>query len=177
LGEVDDLRVAVTSPATGTVIALPHHSQGQWALYDEVRAGDVIAHLESDKPGEIIDVKAPISGTLVELACWPGQTVIPGATIATISADQSAQVIGYLPEASPVEARPGMRVSVRPRVMGSQQFESEVEQVGHQVEEVPRHQRIIASMPQWGTPVRIKVPENANLKPGTLVDLRFQLTE
>lgn len=177
IGEVDDLRVAVTSPTTGRVIALPHHTQGQWAIYDQVRAGDVIAHIESAQPGEIVEVKAPIGGTLVELTCWPGQTVIPGATIATISADQAAQVIGYIPEESRLAARPGMRVALRPRGAGGKQFVSEVEQVGNQIEEVPRHQRMVASIPQWGTPVRIKSPEDAMLKPGTLVDLRFELTE
>src|SRR5262245_46654079 len=55
VGEVDDLRVAVTSPATGRVIAMPHHSQGQWALYDQVRAGDVIAHLEGSEPGKVVE--------------------------------------------------------------------------------------------------------------------------
>jgi hypothetical protein len=177
VGEVDDLRVTVTSPTTGRVIALPHHTQGQWALYDQVRAGDVIAHLEGAEPGAIVEVTAPIGGTLVDLACWPGQTVIPGAVIATISADQSAQVIGYIPEASSVEARPGMRVTMRPRTAGGRQYVGKVEQVGQQIEEVPRHQRVISSMPQWGTPVRIQAPDDVQFKPGTLVDLRFEQGE
>jgi multidrug resistance efflux pump len=177
VGEVDDLRVTVTSPTTGRVIALPHHTQGQWALYDQVRAGDVIAHLEGAEPGAIVEVTAPIGGTLVDLACWPGQTVIPGAAIATISADQSSQVIGFIPEGSQLQALPGMRVTMRPRVAGSQQYVGKVEQVGQQIEELPRHQRVISSMPQWGTPVRIQAPDDAQLKPGTLVDLRFELTQ
>jgi multidrug efflux pump subunit AcrA (membrane-fusion protein) len=177
IGEVDDLRVAVTSPATGRVIALPHHTQGQWSLYDQVRAGDVIAHLEGLEPGQVVEVTAPISGTLVDITCWPGQTVIPGAVIATIAAEHSAQVIGYIPEDSTLEARPGMRVMLRPRASGGKQYVSEVEQVGRQIEQVPRHQRSVASIPQWGTPVRIKVPDEVALKPGMLVDLRFDRPE
>lgn len=177
VGEVDDLRVAVTSPATGRVIDLPHPTQGQWSLYDQVRAGDVIAHLEGQEPGQVVEVTAPIGGTIVELTCWPGQTVIPGAVIATIAAEHSAQVIGYIPEDSLLVARPGMEVTLRPRSAGGKQYVSEIEQVGQQIEQVPRHQRAVASIPQWGTPVRIKVPDEAMLKPGMLVDLRFQRTE
>lgn len=177
IGEVDDLRVAVTSPAVGRVIALPHPTRGQWSLYDQVRAGDVIASLERDQSGEVVEVTAPISGTIVELTCWPGQTVVPGATIATIAADHSAQVIGFVPEDSPLVARPGMRVTLRPRTAGGKQYISEIEQVGQQIERVPRHQRVVASMPQWGTPVRIKAPDDAALMPGMLVDLRFERTE
>ena len=177
VGEVDDRRIDVTSPALARVIDLPHHTQGQWSLYDQVRAGDVIAHLEGEQSSEIVEVTAPVSGTIVQLTCWPGQTVVPGAVIATIAAEQSAQVIGYIPEESPFVARPGMRVTLRPRMAGGKQYVSLVEQVGRQIEQVPRHQRTVASMPQWGTPVRIKAPDDAALKPGMLVDLRFERTQ
>src|SRR5688572_6807484 len=46
IGEVDALRIDVTSPTTGMVTALPHRSGGQWSLYDHVVKGDVIAKFD-----------------------------------------------------------------------------------------------------------------------------------
>src|SRR5688572_4695096 len=43
IGEVDALRIDVTSPTTGMLTALPHRAGGQWSLYDQVVKGDVIA--------------------------------------------------------------------------------------------------------------------------------------
>ena len=175
VGKVESPRVDITSPAAATVLELPNQSGGQWSLYEHVRAGEVIAILEDQhqSPPKTIEVRAPISGTLVGVYCWPGQTVIPGGPIATIAADYGRHLMGYLPEESMVAAAPGMRVSVRPRTSLGTTYESEVEIVAKQVEPLPRHQWSIPTVPQWGVPVRIKMPADAMLAPGSLVDLRF----
>jgi hypothetical protein len=67
-----------------------------------------------------------------------------------------------------------MRVSLRPRTAGASPIESEVEEVGSQIQKIPGHQRSSVSMPQWGTPVRVKLPSEAMLRPGALVDLVFE---
>src|SRR5688572_7747448 len=46
IGEVDALRIDITSPTTGMVAALPHRAGGQWTLYDHVVKGDVIAKFD-----------------------------------------------------------------------------------------------------------------------------------
>src|SRR5829696_74745 len=46
IGEVDALRVDVTSPTTGMVTSLPHRAGGQWTLYDHVVKGDIIAKFD-----------------------------------------------------------------------------------------------------------------------------------
>src|SRR5687768_904224 len=52
IGEVDALRIDVTSPTAGMVTALPHRSGGQWSLYDQVVKGDVIATFD-DRQSEL----------------------------------------------------------------------------------------------------------------------------
>src|SRR5687768_15337641 len=52
LGEVDALRIDVTSPTTGMLTALPHRGGGQWSLYDHVVKGDVIAKFD-DRQSEL----------------------------------------------------------------------------------------------------------------------------
>ena len=131
-----------------------------------------LRRVEIQLSSKSLDVPAPISGTLVAVHCWPGQTVPPGGLIATIAADFGRNIIGYIPEQSSLIARPGMQVTLRARATGSTLLASEVEEVGKWIERVPIHQRS-SSTPEWGTPVRIKMPGQAMLQPGALVDVLF----
>jgi multidrug resistance efflux pump len=279
VGEVESLRVNVTSPAAGRVVAMPHQTGGQWNLYDFVRSGDVIARLddrqlqiskdhiyreikrladgiqnqqadsaaanrevsdaidavwqfeltrlkaleqrlaepshagaehaglsvpppdppaaaaaatrdslsqlrnarrdlelryaEFDLQTKSLEIRAPISGTLVAVHCWPGQTLQPGGMIATIAADHGRHIVSYLPEESSIVPEAGMQVTVLSRTNRSWQATCEIEQVGRQIEAVPVHQWPAAALPQWGLPVRIALPGDTTLRPGALVDVVF----
>jgi len=178
VGKVEAQQVDVTSPAAAVVVRLPNQAGGQWSVYEHVHSGDIIAVLEDKQhdPAKEVEVRAPISGTIVGIHCWPGQSLMPGATIVTIAADHGRHLVGYLPEESPVAAKPGMPVTVRPRTGARMAFTSEVEFVANQVEQLPRHQWAASSAPQWGVPVTIKMPSDALLPPGSLVDLQFDLS-
>ncbi|MGH3101997.1 MAG: biotin/lipoyl-containing protein, partial [Thermoleophilia bacterium] len=52
---------------------------------DQVRAGDVIAEVNSDKVE--MEVEAPADGTLVRLAAAEGEVVPVGAAIATLETE------------------------------------------------------------------------------------------
>lgn len=285
VGEVDGLRVDITSPTAGLVIALPHNTRGQWTVFDHVQAGDIIARIDDQQleatksllrrdikelveqvnqlqaeHGEaddteatelvrraweyelsrlqsleqflattpqltvneirdlgaplpelpdtvaaqtrdelvrlrearrgldlrweelslrtgLLEIPAPISGTLVNVYCWPGQIVHPGGLIATIAADHGQHIVGYIPEDSSILPKVGMQVSLRARVARSPRVNSVVEEVGKQIERIPSHQRAMATMPQWGLPVRIKMPADTALRPGALVDIVFHRPE
>lgn len=173
IGEVTSPKVSVTSPATGLVLTMANQTNGNWSAYDRIEAGDVLARIGVDgsEPEKTVDVVAPISGTLVDISCWPGQTVIPGQLIATIASAEAEHVVSYVPEETRLQVRPGMKVTLRSRAAGSPSIASEIEQVGVSIEQVPRHQRASATMPQWGAPVRIKMPNEHSLQPGALVDV------
>jgi multidrug resistance efflux pump len=193
LGEVEALRVNITSPADGVILALPHETRGQWTVYDHVRAGDVIARLsrpsastsrvvgegvaEAEAEPTVVEIRAPISGTLVALYCWPGQSVPPGGLIATIAADHGRHIVSYLPEENAIDVTPGMSVTLRARSVAAPRLTSVVEQVGQQIESIPAHQLAYASSPQWGLPVRIELPPDSALRPGALVDVVFHVVE
>ena len=49
VGEVDGLRVDITSPTAGLVIALPHEPRGQWTVFDHVKAGQIIARIDDQQ--------------------------------------------------------------------------------------------------------------------------------
>ena len=179
VGEVSSPKVDVTSPMMGRIVALPNQASGQWSVYDHIQAGEIVARIEepAGEAGKTIEVQAPISGTLVAIRCSPGQTVTPGQLIATIAADDGRHIVGYIPEESPLSAKPGMQVTLRSRGAAAPRLTSEVEKVGVQIQKIPRHQQTSANMPQWGIPVRIKVPNNATLRPGALVDVLFERSQ
>lgn len=286
VGEVDGLRVDITSPTAGLVIALPSQARGgQWTVFDRVNKNDIIARIDDqqleatksllrrdvkdlidqveelqEQQGEaggaqvdesvrlaleyelsrleaieqlattpspagasrtresdvaepklsdqvaaetrdeivrmrearraldvrweelslrtgLLEIPAPISGTLVNVYCWPGQIVHPGGLIATIAADHGQHIVGYVPEHSTIQPKVGMRVTLRARLAGAPRLSSEIEEVGQMIEQLPSHQRTIANIPQWGLPVRIKMPAEASLRPGALVDIVFHTAD
>jgi multidrug resistance efflux pump len=128
---------------------------------------------EIQRSTKAAEIQAPISGTLVAVHCWPGQTVPTGGRIATIAADFGRHIVSYIPEGSPLVARPGMQVTLRARAAGARRLTSEVEQVGRRVERIPGHQIASSKSQMWGTPVRIKMPAETILQPGSLVDVVY----
>jgi hypothetical protein len=70
-----------------------------------------------------------------------------------------------------------MEVGLRLRAPGSQEYPGQVEDVGPQVTPVPIHQLRDQTMPEWATPVRIRLPANmlqeVELRPGQLVQVIF----
>jgi multidrug resistance efflux pump len=286
VGEVDGLRVDITSPTSGLVVAMPGRGGGgQWTVFDRVSAGDIIARIDdqqleatksllrrdvkdlidqvedlqekqsaadgaqldesvrvaleyersrlqaieqlastpspagasraaeadaappelSDKVAAetrdeivrmrearraldvrweelslrtgLLEIPAPISGTLVNVYCWPGQIVHPGGLIATVAADHGQHIVGYVPEHSTIQPKVGMRVTLRARLAGAPRLSSEVEEVGQMIERLPEHHWAVANMAQWGLPVRIKMPAEASLRPGALVDIVFHTAD
>ncbi len=146
--------------------ALARLRQTRHAL--EVRAKDI------NNPTQSLEIQSPIDGTLVAVYCSPGQTVPPGGRIATIAADYGRHIVGYIPEGVSLDVRPGMRVTLRARVAGAPRITSEVEQLGRRIERIPSHEIASSKTPQWGTPVRIKMPSEVLLQPGALVDVLFE---
>jgi multidrug resistance efflux pump len=187
IGEVNAARIDVASPTSGVVIAFPDVNRN-WQVYDHVQAGDLLAVVESshsqaptqtdgnganENGARSADVRAPITGTLVAIYCAPGQAVPQGGLIASIASDEPRYILSYLPENSRIVAEPGMPVSVQTRSVGSRQFKTKIQTVGRQIELVPPHQMDNPATPQWGLPVRIQLPEDADLRPGALVDVDF----
>lgn len=122
-------------------------------------------------------IRAPISGTLVDVFCSPGQRLPAGALIATLAADYGSYIVSYLPEATRFEPLPGMRVTLRSRSASAMSVESEVEEVGRQIEPVPISLATNPTIPERGLPVRIALPTEIDLQPGVLVDIVFHATD
>lgn len=121
-----------------------------------------------------LEVRAPISGMVCAIHCWPGHRVRAGDPIVTLAADHGRYIISYVRQEQGFRPRRGMPVAVRMRLPGARPVDTVVERVGAQVELVPPRQRRNPAVPEWGQPVRIVSPRDLPLRPGESVDVTFQ---
>ena len=152
---------------------------------DAERGAAVQAMIES-KLQDLADVEAklgslqlrsPLSGTVVKVYRRPGQVVQAGELILEVAADQGAAIIAYLRrEQQQINPTKGMAVQVYLNRRPAQTVEGQVDSVGGQIEAVPSRQLRDQKVPEWGLPVRVKVPPDSAvlLKPGEVVTLDFK---
>ena len=124
---------------------------------------------------ESLDIRAPISGTICTIHCWPGQALRAGDPIVTIAADHGRYIVGYVRQAYRFRPTAGSEVDVFVRASGARPRSARVERVGPQIQLVPPHQRRDPMVPEWGLPVRITIPDGVRVRPGELVDVGFKM--
>jgi multidrug resistance efflux pump len=122
-----------------------------------------------------LDITAPVSGTVSKVHLRPGQLARAGDPIMEISADGAGYVVSYLREEQQyIQPAPAMPVEVRPRNNPKHVVRATVDTVGAQVEAVPARQLRDQRTPEWGLPVRVTIPPDADLLPGEIVNLVFK---
>ena len=121
-----------------------------------------------------LEIRAPISGIISAIHSWPGQAVQRGEPVVTIAADHGRYVVGYVRQENNLTVRDEMAVQIRPRGDVNTKFvTTKVERVGPQFEPVPEHQLMDPTRAEWGLPIRIAIPAELDLHPGSLVDIRI----
>ncbi len=120
-----------------------------------------------------LEIRAPISGTICQIHCWPGQSLRAGDPVVTVAADQGRYIISYVRQEQRVRPEVGMPVWVRVHGSGGGLVRTAVERIGPQVEPLPVHLQRDPKIEEWGLPVCIRPPANLELCPGQLIDVRF----
>jgi len=123
---------------------------------------------------KMLEIQAPISGTICAVHRWPGQHVQVGDPIVTLAAQTGRYIVSYVRQEQRLEVEPGMRVALRVRAPASREIPSSVERVGPQIELVPTHLLRDPTRPEWGQPVRILLPPKLRVRPGELIDITFE---
>jgi multidrug resistance efflux pump len=204
VGEASSVRISVDSRWEGVLTSLPHEVQqfdavtaGQviarldttaWEMeLTRLRAGPATAPSEShmttvrvQQLQELIDnrdIRSPIAGTVMEVHRRSGQAVRPGQIIMVIASGKPDYIVSYVRQQQPVKPAPGMAIEIRKRTPERTMARTYVQGVAEHVELVPEHQLRDTRTPEWGTPVRIEIPANMQLKPGELVDVLFRSAE
>jgi multidrug resistance efflux pump len=121
------------------------------------------------------EIKSPIDGTVIEIHKYPGEHARAGKTLMEIAGKDAPFILGYLREDQPLRPAPGMKVTLRTRggATPRRAFDTYVAAAGPQVESIPKRHLRNPSVPEWGMPVQIAIPPEADLRPGELVDLVF----
>ncbi len=149
------------------------------AVLAPVRAAMVVQEARMKEIRIQIDalvVRSPIDGVISAINRWPDQEVRAGDTILTVARTDAAYVISYVREQEQVSLAAGMEVTLRLRTPGSDTYTGVVETVGPAVEPVPAHQLKDQAIPEWGTPITIRLPDElqqGNLRPSELVQVIF----
>jgi multidrug resistance efflux pump len=121
------------------------------------------------------EIRSPIDGTVMRILERPGQSAQPGLPIMIIAADRSDFIIGYIRDGQRLRPAPGMAVTIRPRSDPRRITKSYVDGVAPQVELLPQRHRLNPdpNIQEWGLPVQIAIPKDADLRPGEMLDLTF----
>lgn len=121
-----------------------------------------------------LSIKAPITGIISAIYHRPGQRIVAGDRILTISMADSQYIVSYVREHQQHDLHAGMAVGLKLRQPGSPEFTSQIAEVGPQVERVPAHQLKDQAAAEWATPIKIPIPADLrreNVRPGQLLNV------
>ena len=125
-----------------------------------------------------LDIRVPPSviatGTIVEIYRMPGQAVRAGEPIMRIANLDSMYIVSYVRQPHRVNLTVDSTVGVQVRSIPIRVAKTTIEKIGPQIESIPTRQLRDPKIPEWGLPVKIKVPQELKLTPGELVNITFK---
>ena len=121
-----------------------------------------------------LEICSPVSGTICAVHKRPGQFLKAGDPVVTVAADRGHHIVSYVRQEQRVQPAIGMPVEVRVRGSHVRSVTAAIDHVGPQIQPVPLRQLQDASRPEWGLPVFIPMPSELLIRPGELVDIRFE---
>ena len=127
-----------------------------------------------------MELHAPIDGIVTVVHKRPGEQVLPGEVIATITSRKTERIVGYLPQAFPYNPTVGMKVEVSTRTpfsLGRSRSVATIIGVSPHLESVTnvvvRPYNPNLDLPMLGRVVSVSLPPDLKLLPGQPLDLRL----
>lgn len=117
---------------------------------------------------------SPIDGIVTGIHARPGENVIGGEPLVTISATESDRIVGYMRQPIAIQPQAGMPCEIRTRSWKRLKSEGTIIGVGAQFETITNLALLRPDqMPDIGLPVAISMPEalKPHLRPGEAVDV------
>ena len=135
-------------------------------------------------------ITAPINGTVVKIVARAndesikrpgesalrkaGESILAGEPILTIAQGNPREIVAYAGERQINQIKAGITVELVKKVGAAQISKSEITKVGPVVEQLPSRLWMNPTVPQWGLPFVVNVPEGMNLIAGETVSIRIQ---
>jgi len=118
-------------------------------------------------------LRAPIDGVVHTIAGTPGERIAPGAVIAVVSSPNSTRIIAYVRQPLSLEPHPGMPVEIRTRGVIRQIGQSEISNVGRDLELISSTLRLrgFDNELDRGLAFSVSIPPELQVHPGELVDV------
>lgn len=121
-----------------------------------------------------VTLTSPIDGVVTGIHARPGENVIGGEPVVTISASESDRIVGYMRQPLSVQPQTGMPCEIRTRSWKRLKSEGIITAVGAQFETITNISLLRPDqMPDIGLPVAISMPAalKPHLRPGEVVDI------
>lgn len=149
----------------------------QEQLVEELLARRVPLELKSPFDGVVIQILVRANEALLLRAGenalrMPGEVVMPGEPILTVAEAKPSEVIAYAREDQLGRVRQNMSVELIKSNEPAQVASSQVVCLGPVMELMPERLWRNPNIPQWGRPMRIKIPPGFEVVPGELVGIR-----
>jgi len=123
---------------------------------------------------EALVLSCPFDGVVSQIFRREGEAVVSAEAIVTIAQNRASEVIAYIETGRHGIIRQGINVEIIKNSQPPQIISSQISSVGPVVEQMPQQLWPSSTMPQWGRPFRIPLPENSELKlvSGEIVGVR-----
>lgn len=141
---------------------------------------DSLASLEEQRrslnllSSEAVVLRSPIAGVVSVVHHQPGDSVLPGAPVVTVSAVDGTRLVGYLHPPLYLDPVPGMPVRLRTRSKGRFEAETQLTAVGGSFEVVTNLVFMRPGAPfELGLPIAVLLPDafKQMVRPGELVEV------
>lgn len=124
-----------------------------------------------------VKLTAPLAGVVTTLVAAPGTTVAAGDVVATVAAERSERLVGFLRQPLPKEVRVGTAVELRARNAAGQRAVATIAEIGRVLEPVSPTVLALynrAQIPELGLRVHIVLPPGFPARPGEWVDVTLR---
>jgi len=116
----------------------------------------------------ITPMTAPTTGSVVEVSVRPGEGVLPGQALMTITKQETDHVLVYVAS----EDASGLDIDTQVRVIAETgTIDGVISRVGDAVMEVPKMIAGPVLQPIWGVPIHVRLLEDGHLRHGEVVDV------
>lgn len=131
----------------------------------------IIAELAVEK--SLLVLSSPIDGMVSEVLRGAGETILRGEPILMLSTSQPSEVVAYVTADEARRMEEGMTMELtrwgRPKMTSEN---SRVVAIGPTAVQIPQRLWANPTIPQWGWPVQISIPEDFKVLPGEMVGIR-----
>jgi len=133
---------------------------------------ELLAALEALEARKALEFKAPFDGVVSQILHRPGEAVLAGEPIVTITEARPREIIGYVSEVQSHQIEKGMKVELIKTSKPEQIAYSKITYVGPNIEQMPMQLWRNPNFPQWGRPFSVEVPDKIELLTGETIGIR-----